>query len=160
MPEQLQFSKWIALARRIGAQRVRARRGPFGRNPPFTANRPQSPPLAKLTVRSAVPRPILRKQPLPHVAMKRGMRPIAHLRDEAVLERIDITIFDVARVVGLIADQMLPEPPLPDAAFVACDTNGAEVLPFGSARANRVLISRQRVEKSRSSGGSCQTACR
>src|SRR5215218_4838445 len=56
------------------------------------------------------------------------MRPIAHARDEAVLQRVDVTIFDVARIVGLTADEMLPEPPLPDAALVAGDANGVEPL--------------------------------
>ena len=60
--------------------------------------------------------------------MKRGIRPIAHARDEAVLERIDVAIFDVARIVGLVADQVLPKSPLPDAALVARDANGAEPL--------------------------------
>jgi hypothetical protein len=35
--------------------------------------------------------------------MERGMRPIAYARDETMLERIDITIFDVRRVIGVIA---------------------------------------------------------
>jgi hypothetical protein len=48
----------------------------------------------------------------------RGIWPIAYTRDEAMLEWIDIAIFDVARVVGLVADQVLPEPALPYAAFV------------------------------------------
>ena len=62
--------------------------------------------------------------------MKRGMRPIAHARDEAMLERIDMAVFDMARIIGFVADQMLPEPALPDAAFVAGDANGAEPLPL------------------------------
>jgi hypothetical protein len=41
--------------------------------------------------------------------MKRGIWPIAHTRDKSVLERIYVTIFDVARIVSLVADQMLPE---------------------------------------------------
>ena len=92
--------------------------------------------------------------------MKRGMRPVAHARDEPVLERVDITIFDVARIIGLVPDQMLPETALPDSAFVAREANGAGRSCFGSALANRVLISRQRVEKSQSSGGSFQIAGR
>src|SRR5216684_610221 len=62
--------------------------------------------------------------------MKRGIRPIAPARDEPVLEWIYITIFDMARIVSLIADQMLPKSALPDAAFVACDAHGAEPLPL------------------------------
>ena len=62
--------------------------------------------------------------------MKRGVRPIAHARDEAVLERIDVAIFDMARIVGLVADQVLPEPALPDAAFVARDADSTEPFLF------------------------------
>jgi hypothetical protein len=51
--------------------------------------------------------------------MKRRMPPVAHARDQSVLDRIDAAIFDMARVIGLVADRMLPEPPLPDAAFAA-----------------------------------------
>ena len=57
--------------------------------------------------------------------MKRRIRPIAHTCDEAVLERIDITILDVARVIRFVAYQMFPEPALPDAALVACYANRA-----------------------------------
>jgi hypothetical protein len=52
--------------------------------------------------------------------MKRGIGPIAQACDEAVLERIDITILDVARVIRFVTYQMFPEPALPDAALVAC----------------------------------------
>src|SRR5579864_2884754 len=58
------------------------------------------------------------------------MRPIPHPRDEAMLERIDPAIFDMARIIGLVADQVLPETPLPDAALVARDTNFAAPLLF------------------------------
>src|ERR1700704_410911 len=92
--------------------------------------------------------------------MKRGIRPIAHARDEPVLERIYVTIFDMARIISLIADQMLPKSALPDAAFVASDAHGAEPLSLGNARAKRFLISRQCVEKSQSPGGRFQIACR
>jgi hypothetical protein len=60
--------------------------------------------------------------------MKRGIRPIPHARDKPVLERIYVTIFNVTRIISLVADQMLPESALPDAAFVACDAHGAEPL--------------------------------
>src|SRR5437868_10664079 len=60
--------------------------------------------------------------------MKRGIRPIAHPRHKAVLEWIDVTIFDVTGIVCLVPDQMLPEPSLPDAALVACNSNGTKPL--------------------------------
>jgi hypothetical protein len=62
--------------------------------------------------------------------MKRRMRPIAHTRDQSVLDRIDAAIFDMAHVIGLVADQMLPEPTLPDAAFAAGRADGTEPFLF------------------------------
>ena len=62
--------------------------------------------------------------------MKRGMRPIANLRNEAMFQRVDVAIFDMAGVIRLVANQMLPKPTLPNAAFVARDTSGAELLPL------------------------------
>ena len=45
-----------------------------------------------------------------------------------VLDGIVIAIFDVAGVVGLVTDQMLPEPALLDAAFVPRGTDGTQSL--------------------------------
>jgi len=45
-----------------------------------------------------------------------------------MLERIDVAVFDVTRIIRLVTDQMLPESALPDAAFVAGNANGTE--PF------------------------------
>jgi hypothetical protein len=87
-----------------------------------------SSPLAEITTRFDIASPIFRKQSRAHIAMKRGIRPIAYPRNEAVLERIDMAVFDVACVIGLVADQVLPEPALPDTTFVAGNTNGAEPL--------------------------------
>jgi hypothetical protein len=84
--------------------------------------------FAEISARFAVASPILRDYSRPYIAMKRRIRPIVHTRDEAVFERVDVAIFDMARVVSLVADRMLPEPTLPDAALVAGDANGAEPL--------------------------------
>ena len=75
-------------------------------------------------------RPVFGNDPRPHVAMKRRMRPIAHLCHQTVFHRIDITIFDMATVVSFVTDQMLPESPLPDAALAACDPNRTEPFPL------------------------------
>src|SRR2546421_12199061 len=56
-----------------------------------------------------------------HVAMKRRMRPIADAGDQAVLDRIDVAILDVAAKVLIVADQMFPESTLPDATLAARD---------------------------------------
>jgi len=54
------------------------------------------PALTKLTDRFDIAAPIDRKHPRAHVAMKRWLRPVAHALDQAVLERIDVAIFDMA----------------------------------------------------------------
>jgi hypothetical protein len=74
--------------------------------------------FAEISARFAVASPVFRKHSSANVAMKRGMRPIAHTCDESVLERLDVAIFDMTRVIGLVTDQMLPESALPDAALV------------------------------------------
>src|SRR5436190_24121782 len=56
------------------------------------------------------------------------MRSIADAGDQAMLERVDVTIFDMTSIVRLIADRMLPEAALPDAAFATRRANGAEPL--------------------------------
>lgn len=86
--------------------------------------------LAELTDRLGVAAPIDRKHARAHVAMKRRIRPIADPRDQPMFERIDVAIFNMPRVVSLIADQMLPEPPLPDAAFAARPANRADPFLF------------------------------
>jgi len=59
------------------------------------------------------------------------MRPVAHTRDQALLERIGVAIFDMSCVIGVIADEMLTKPPLPDAAVAARLANGTKSIPFG-----------------------------
>jgi hypothetical protein len=52
--------------------------------------------------------PIERDESRLTVAMKRRMRPIADTLDQAMFHGIDVAIFDMARVIGFIADQVLP----------------------------------------------------
>jgi hypothetical protein len=47
------------------------------------------------------------------------MRPIAHPRDQTMLHRIDVTIFDVAGIIRFIPDEVFPKSPLPDTAFAS-----------------------------------------
>src|SRR4051812_9772974 len=47
-----------------------------------------------------------------------------------MLHWIDVAIFDMARVVRFVPNQMFPESPLPYPAFLACEPNGAEPFPF------------------------------
>ena len=63
--------------------------------------------------------PILRIDAETNHAMKRGIRPIAHARDVAMLDRIEMDVIGMAREVGVVAQRVLPIAPLPDAAFAA-----------------------------------------
>jgi hypothetical protein len=47
-----------------------------------------------------------------------------------VLHRIDIAILDVASIIRLIPNEMLPKPPLPDATLVARSAHIADPLLF------------------------------
>ena len=51
--------------------------------------------LAEFTERLELAGPVLRKQAGRHVAVKRRERPIAYVRDEAVVHGIDVAIFNV-----------------------------------------------------------------
>jgi hypothetical protein len=41
-----------------------------------------------------------------------------------MLDWVDVAILDMPRVIGVIPDQVLPEPSLPDAALIARLPNG------------------------------------
>jgi hypothetical protein len=60
------------------------------------------------------------------------MRPVADAADQAVLDRIDVAILDVAAEILIIADQMFPEAPLPDGAFAARAADRAAMLGLGN----------------------------
>ena len=75
--------------------------------------------FAEFAVGPNIARPIQQENSPLHVAAKRRMRPIAHARHVAVLHGIDVAILNVPGVIGIVADHVLPEPPLPDAALVA-----------------------------------------
>ena len=64
--------------------------------------------------------------------MERGIRPIANAGDQAVLDRIDITIRDVAAEIVIIPDQVFPEPTLPDASFATRNAHRASQLSLGN----------------------------
>ena len=86
------------------------------------------------------------------------MRPVADAADQAVLDRIDVAILDVAAEIVVVANQVFPETALPDGAFAARNAGRARPLGFGNGLGEVDLISRQRNEKSVSPGGSVQTA--
>jgi hypothetical protein len=49
--------------------------------------------------------------------MKRRMRPIRRVRHETVLDWVEMRVVHVSREVAIIANRVLPVPPLPNAAF-------------------------------------------
>jgi hypothetical protein len=49
--------------------------------------------------------------------MDRGPPPGERIRDQAVLDGIVVDVIDVAGEIVIVADQMLPEPPLPELIF-------------------------------------------
>ena len=103
-----------------------------------------------------IPRP----RPIAMIPVVRRVRRILHIGGVAMLDRIEPAILDVLPEIALVADDVLPIAPLPDAAFAAREADGIEPLGLGQALENRILIHRQRTEKSASPGGSVQTACR
>jgi hypothetical protein len=65
-----------------------------------------------------------RKYATPDIAVEQRVRPILHAPGQAVLDRIEVTVFDMPRVIGVVANQMLPETSLPDTALVARFADG------------------------------------
>jgi hypothetical protein len=49
--------------------------------------------------------------------MKRRIWPIRRVRHEIVLDWVEMRVVHVSREVAIIADRVLPIPPLPNAAF-------------------------------------------
>jgi hypothetical protein len=87
-------------------------------------------PLPERAARINLTCPVERNNPGIDITVKRRTWPIANPFDQTVLHRVDVAIFDVAGIVSFIANQMLPEAPLPDAAFVAFDPNGTQLFPL------------------------------
>jgi hypothetical protein len=57
-----------------------------------------------------------RIQPDVNAPMKRRMRPIRRVRHETVLGWVEMRVVHMSRAVAIIADRVLPVPPLPNAA--------------------------------------------
>jgi hypothetical protein len=52
--------------------------------------------------------------------------------DQAVLDRIDVTVLDVAAEILIVADQVFPEPTLPDASFAVRNAHRTSPLGLGN----------------------------
>jgi ADP-ribose pyrophosphatase YjhB (NUDIX family) len=54
---------------------------------------------------------------LRHALAKRRMRPVCGMFHKTMLHRVEVRVVQVSRKVSIIADRVLPVPPLPNAAF-------------------------------------------
>jgi hypothetical protein len=102
--------------------------------------------------------PIRWQDALIDVAMEAAMRPIAHLLDEAVLHGIKVYVVSVALQIRIIANCVLPVAALPNALLVLDLL--IERAPASKPREKPPLIRFHRDEKSMSSSGWAQIACR
>jgi hypothetical protein len=59
-----------------------------------------------------------------HIPVKRGVRPVAWCRNQAVFDRVVMDIFHVAPEILLVPDCMFPKPPLPDSLFLFPQARG------------------------------------
>jgi hypothetical protein len=66
---------------------------------------------------SLPPIPAGRIEPLGHALTKRRMRPVCGMFHNTMLHRVEVRVAQVSRQVSIIADRVLPAPPLPNAAF-------------------------------------------
>jgi hypothetical protein len=103
-----------------------------GRNKRSALRRCVSNRLAEVARSRGVACPIPGKQLRPHVAVERRMRPTADPGHQAVLDPVDVTILDVAAEILIVADQVFPEPTLPDASFAARKAHRASPLDVGN----------------------------
>ncbi|KIU45223.1 hypothetical protein QU42_14535 [Bradyrhizobium sp. UASWS1016] len=95
--------------------------------------------FAEVAAQRDVTTPVAWEQSCAHVAMKRRMWPIAYPCDMPMLQRINVAVLNMTRVIGLVAYQVFPEPTLPDSAFVARDTNVAELFVLWKHSCETVL---------------------
>ena len=92
--------------------------------------------------------------------MKTAVRPIADARDKAVPDRIVVNVVDMPREIVIVANDVLPVAPLPDAfSRLAILLGDREAAP-GRPRENPLLMRFHRLAKSASPTGSVQTACK
>lgn len=73
------------------------------------------------------------------VAVKAGVGPVGGASDKAVFDGVVVDVVDVMLVVGIVADEVFPITPLPDAAFASSLACGAAVLDRRDAFAELFL---------------------
>src|SRR6202043_3355513 len=77
----------------------------------------RSAPLARLEWLFVAADPSGRIEPLGHALTKRRMRPVCGIFHKTMLHRVEVGVVQVSRKVSIIADRVLPVPPLPNTAF-------------------------------------------
>jgi len=77
----------------------------------------RSPSLPPFRWSGTVAAPAGRIPPARHTAMERRERPVRHMIDQRMFHRIKMHVVQVICIVPVVADRVLPEPPLPDAAL-------------------------------------------
>ncbi len=75
-------------------------------------------------------RPIGRIDATRHITVECGIRPIRRSLDHPMLDRIDMAIVDVCRIVPIVSEGVFPKPTLPDSAFTLRDADSRP--SFGS----------------------------
>jgi hypothetical protein len=79
----------------------------------------------------------------------------------AVLYRVEVGIIEMPREIVLVAQRMLPIPPLPNPALAFWRRGWRRSVQLGANYAkNRLSVRRQRVAKSASPSGRVQIACK
>lgn len=94
--------------------------------------------IARFLIRADTSTPIRRHQASSHRAVKRGIRPVAHSLNMAVLHWIEPDVFDVASIVIVVPNRVLPESVLPDASR-ARDSNAAAEAAFDETPTGRIV---------------------
>lgn len=94
------------------------------------------------------------------VTVERRERPILDILGVSVFDGIEPAIIDMGPQVALVANEVLPIAPLPDATLAARFLTALTSSHFGIDFENRILIQRQRTGKFVSPSGSVQTAWR
>ena len=87
--------------------------------------------LAESRVAVGADAPIRRQSSIGNKSMNAGMRPIDRVAYVAMLDRIEVHVIDMAAEVIIVADQVFPIPPLPDAALALGDTTIAPPFALG-----------------------------
>lgn len=135
-------------------------RKPVGRVKPANPRQPQSPPLPRVGRPHAPHAPINRIHPPRHTPAKRRIRPVRRMRNQSVLNRIEMNVVHMRGIIPIVAHRMFPKAALPDTRSPLRTRTAERRSVCGIAAANSVFTACHRPEKSASPGGSVQMQCR